>query len=189
MSDDDRRVRRTRSSLHSAFLDLLSQRSYGEITVSEIIERADIGRSTFYAHYRDKDDLFADAIDVLRTDLTVGTADAAPGTLRFSRPFLEHLDANRAIARTTLAASAESPMLRDIERMLVSQVRAELRGWSPAADAALLHSAAAATVGAFLALVEQWLESERAAEPREIDALFQRLVVPGLTVTIGVSAA
>jgi len=189
MSDDDRRVRRTRSALHAALLGLLAERSYTEITVSEVIERADVGRSTFYAHYRDKDDLFADAIDVLRTDLMSVDAHPGPGRLSFSLPFLEHLDVNRAIARTTLSSSADSPMMRDIERMLLIQTRAELRTWAPNAPASLIGQAAAAAVGAFLALVEQWLAGASAAEPRAIDTLFQSLVVPGITATLAEAGA
>lgn len=189
MSDDDRRVRRTRSALQAALLGLLADRSYTEITISEVIERADVGRSTFYAHYRDKDDLFADAIDVLRTDLASVDAPPGPGRLSFSLPFLEHLDVNRALARTTLSSSADSPMMRDIERMLVGQVRAELRTWAPEAPASLIGQAAAAAVGAFLALVEQWLARAPAAEPRAVDVLFQGLVVPGLTATLAEASA
>lgn len=57
MSTPDRRIRRTRTALHRALIELMMQRPYERITVAEVIARADIGRSTFYAHFRDKDDL------------------------------------------------------------------------------------------------------------------------------------
>ncbi|MFI1461488.1 TetR/AcrR family transcriptional regulator [Nocardia carnea] len=57
MSTPDRRVRRTRETLHRALIELMMERAYDRISVSDVIARADIGRSTFYAHYRDKDDL------------------------------------------------------------------------------------------------------------------------------------
>ncbi|MGI5220452.1 TetR/AcrR family transcriptional regulator [Nocardia sp. CA-290969] len=57
MSIPDRRVRRTREALHRALIELMMERAYDRITVSDVIARADVGRSTFYAHYRDKDDL------------------------------------------------------------------------------------------------------------------------------------
>ncbi|WP_459545103.1 TetR/AcrR family transcriptional regulator [Nocardia sp. X0981] len=57
MSTPDRRVRRTRNALHRALIELMLQRPYERITVADVITRADIGRSTFYAHFRDKDDL------------------------------------------------------------------------------------------------------------------------------------
>src|SRR5215813_12304001 len=55
----DRRRERTRHLLSEALVELIREKGYSAITVSDIIERANVGRSTFYAHFRDKDDLFA----------------------------------------------------------------------------------------------------------------------------------
>ena len=51
----DRRQKKTRESIFNAFTELLSQKHYNQITVGEIIEKADIGRATFYAHFETKD--------------------------------------------------------------------------------------------------------------------------------------
>lgn len=51
----DRRQRRTREGIFKAFIELLSNKHYSHITVNEIIERADVGRATFYAHFETKD--------------------------------------------------------------------------------------------------------------------------------------
>ena len=51
----DRRQRKTREAIFSAFTDLLSKKEFNQITVGEIIEKADIGRATFYAHFETKD--------------------------------------------------------------------------------------------------------------------------------------
>ena len=53
----DRRQRRTRKAIYEAFEELMSEQHYASVTVGQIIERADIGRSTFYAHFATKDDL------------------------------------------------------------------------------------------------------------------------------------
>jgi hypothetical protein len=50
----DRRSQRTQRMLHEALMSLMQEMRYDEITVQNIIDRADVGRSTFYAHYRDK---------------------------------------------------------------------------------------------------------------------------------------
>ena len=55
----DRRQRKTRRAIYTAFEELMTQEHYSRVTVAQIIERADIGRSTFYAHFETKDELLA----------------------------------------------------------------------------------------------------------------------------------
>ncbi|MEU8895315.1 helix-turn-helix domain-containing protein [Nocardia sp. NPDC048505] len=73
----DRRVRRTRQLLHRALIELMLERGYDRITVRDILERADVGRSTFYAHFRDKDDLLVvSSAEFLRTALAAAERSA-----------------------------------------------------------------------------------------------------------------
>ncbi|MCP4222921.1 MAG: helix-turn-helix transcriptional regulator, partial [Actinomycetia bacterium] len=57
MASNDRRVRRTKQRLHEALMSLIVEKGYDKITVQDLIDRADVGRSTFYAHFETKDDL------------------------------------------------------------------------------------------------------------------------------------
>lgn len=61
----DRRQRKTRNAIFNAFSDLLSKKEYHRITVGEILDRADVGRATFYAHFETKDDLLKDLCEDL----------------------------------------------------------------------------------------------------------------------------
>ena len=67
----DRRVARTRRLLRDALHSLISEKNYDDIVVKEIIERADVGRSAFYTHFHDKDDLLASSIEDLLVDVPV----------------------------------------------------------------------------------------------------------------------
>src|SRR4029453_18388205 len=73
----DRRGRRTRELLRRALLSLVQEQGYERITVQDILDRADVGRSTFYAHYRDKDDLLLSGFEDIRSALAAERAAAA----------------------------------------------------------------------------------------------------------------
>ena len=71
----DRRQRKTREAIFAALTDLLSRKDFSRITVGEIIEKADVGRATFYAHFETRDDLLRE----LCADLFCHIFDAAQG--------------------------------------------------------------------------------------------------------------
>lgn len=71
----DRRQRKTREAIFNAFCELLEKKHYNQITVGEIIERADVGRATFYAHFETKDFL----LKALCEELFCHVFDAAAG--------------------------------------------------------------------------------------------------------------
>src|SRR5436190_14790188 len=73
----DRRQRKTRSALDAALLQLIAERPYAGITVEDIVNAADVARATFYAHYKDKDDLLAAANERLMSDLMTTVADVS----------------------------------------------------------------------------------------------------------------
>jgi len=75
----DRRVRRTRRTLQDALFALIFEKGYDRVTVQDVLDRADVGRSTFYAHFRDKEALLLAAFDSLSEDLRGGLGTTAPG--------------------------------------------------------------------------------------------------------------
>lgn len=178
----DRRVRRTRAALRDALLDLMAERGYEAVTVQDIIDRADVGRSTFYNHYADKDDLLRDGFADLRAIVTqTATTVTGPGRrLRFSLPLLRHVHEQRRLLPALLAGGGRTPVLRQIEQVLTEVVREELTD-SGAHDGRISVDAMARyAVGAYLALMEWWLNSQPQMPPEEADRIFHTLVAPGL---------
>src|SRR6266576_4441248 len=93
----DRRVQRTRKLLQDALVSLMIEQGYEATTVQDIIDRANVGRATFYAHFADKETLLASRLEDLRVMLAQyqKRALAAAGGLwerglGFSLPMLEH---------------------------------------------------------------------------------------------------
>lgn len=79
----DRRVRRSRRLLQDTLVRMALSEGFGSLTVEKILTAADVGRATFYAHYRDKNQLLADVVRELFADLEdharPHSADAAAG--------------------------------------------------------------------------------------------------------------
>jgi AcrR family transcriptional regulator len=96
----DRRVQRTKASLHDALIGLAREKPYPSIAVKEILDRANVGRSTFYTHFSDKDDLLESGIHEI-----LGSIQSQPRSgshleraVAFSLPLLKHIDEHRRTA-------------------------------------------------------------------------------------------
>ena len=61
----DRRIQRTRKVLHEALVQLIFEKGNDKVTVQAVLDRANVGRSTFYAHYQDLEDLFLSGFENL----------------------------------------------------------------------------------------------------------------------------
>jgi AcrR family transcriptional regulator len=182
----DRRVRRTRKALQEALITLMSDKGYEAVTVQDIIDRADVGRSTFYTHYTDKDDLLRDNFAGLRALVEQpAPADVANRRrlLRFSLPFLRHVHVQRRLARALFGGEAGGgPVLRQVEGLLADVVRTELAELFAAGESARVPPEAVVqyVVGAYRSLLTWWLTTGTAMSPEDIDRIFQMLVTPGV---------
>ena len=182
MVDTDRRVRRTRKALHDALLTLMTEKSYDAVTVQDIIDRADVGRSTFYSHFTDKRDLLDSGFEDLNQMLAQPAARGQEGMLRFSLPLLQHAHSHRRLARALVARRGANPVHDRFHQVLTSTIRAELdqlvaqhEGAVRADDLTVDYIA-----GALLAVITSWLDTAPHKAPSEVDAQFHTLVDPGL---------
>jgi len=190
--DTDRRVRKTRTQLHDALASLVHEKPYDEIVVKEILARADVGRSTFYAHYRDKDELLERGIrDMLRIDVSRPSASGTSATdrlLAFSLPFLEHVEQFRVDGELPLDAIRAAPVHEHLRRVLESalgeQLRAE-RGCRPSDTSAVPSDLFLRHVAASFVLTLDWWLEHPTLSAREVDSYFRALVAPVVRTTDG----
>ena len=172
----DRRVQRTRRHLKEALLQLIEERNYDDITIEDITEKADVGRSTFYSHFDSKDDLLFDGFAAaLRALAARAPADSGAG-FRFSLPLLRHIGSQRRFALATLGGTANSAIQRTVTTILADVVRAELQRRSPSPKPTR-EAEVSGVVGAFRGLVTWWLTSGSRVSADEIDRVFQRYSV------------
>lgn len=195
----DRRVRRTRRRLKTALAELIHERKYEGLTVREIAERADVGRSTFYAHFESKEDLLFAGVErhVLEmarepgrgsdgSDVGAGGGRSPAGAarLRFSLPLLRHIRTHRHFFETTVLGGSE-PRVREIcEGIVARAVETEMRRTVPedgagsasrtGATARELEAARVrAVVGAFMGIVGWWLRRADHVPPETVDEIVQ----------------
>ncbi|MTE11795.1 TetR/AcrR family transcriptional regulator [Nocardia aurantiaca] len=140
----DRRVRRTRTALHRALIELMQEQSYARITVQDIIDRADVGRSTFYAHYRDKDDLLlVSCIEHVRAEIAAQLAryQGEPPPLAPVEILFRLIAAHPDVYRPLVGQRANATVLRSIRQMyaeLLSEHLGARLGSDPVEAAATL---------------------------------------------------
>ncbi len=177
----DRRSHRTRQALGEALTGLMFEKPYAKITVQDISQRADVGRSTFYAHYDGKDSLLADNFERMLDDLAATWSLEAKSAQIFPLAlFLQHVRRHRrlydALTRGRglefLFTQGQVTVARVIEKRL-----AVGRARTPQVPAAVMAQALA---GSVLALVKWWIDHKQPNSPETMEAMFQALMEPGV---------
>lgn len=120
-NQQDRRIQKTLVALREAFFELVLTYSYDEIKVSDIITRADVGRSTFYQHYKSKDDILASSMSVLLDDLA--SSIKPEDNQQALTGLLEHFWQNRKFAPKIFASTAR----RVVVKALVERIEKNLK--------------------------------------------------------------
>jgi AcrR family transcriptional regulator len=185
----DRRVQKTRGLLHGALASLIHEKSYDAIVVKEILGRANVGRSTFYTHFRDKNELLDSGIrEVLRTSgatSPVRSTGAAERILRFSLPLFEHIERQRGAGDAPVDAQRHAVVHEHVERVLVELISDDLRRigqreWASGerVPCDLLAQHVAST---FVLVLNWWVESGEPLAAGKVNERFRALVLPALT--------
>lgn len=177
----DRRILRTRDALRVAMMQLMVERGWDAIDIQSLCERANIGRSTFYQHYPNKEELLTANIEGLRQELFAQVRSSAPqpGRLAFVPGLIAHVYEAQDVFRALLARRSGQVVQERLREVLVQLVQAELppakaRDWQSVAMAHYLG-------GALFELLAWWLGRSRVQKPHEIEALFHQWSAPVLT--------
>ncbi|WP_395945568.1 TetR/AcrR family transcriptional regulator [Brevundimonas sp.] len=149
--DLDRRSQRTRAAIFDALIRLIFSQRYDAIRTADVIEAAGVGRSTFYEHFRNKDDVLVAVIDPVFTPLAA--AAAGRGARAALKAMLDHIWPQRALARVLF----EPPVLTKLQRKLAGMIEARLPESVDGPPTALIAMGAAAGQ---LAMLRMWLVGE-----------------------------
>ncbi|HEY6353617.1 MAG TPA: TetR/AcrR family transcriptional regulator [Burkholderiaceae bacterium] len=171
----DRRVTRSKAALHDALMSLMRTTRYEAITVAEICDAANVGRSTFYEHYDGKDDLKRDGLGQLRERLADLAARGRGETFAFSLPMFEHAREFVHHYRALAGGRAAGMVLGNIRQMLCELVRAEL-ALRASSSGIEREPAVQCVVGAYMSLLTWWLDGGAQLPPAQMDAAFRHVI-------------
>jgi AcrR family transcriptional regulator len=186
----DRRVARTDALLHEALTNLVHEKPYDEVAVKEILDRANIGRSTFYTHFRDKDELLLSGMrEMLRSSRPSGREqpqrDGVEAILWFALPVFEHIETRQRSATVPKGVSGRHAMHEQLRRAIVELVedgvaRGRRHGGGPPAEVPpdLVAGWIATT---FIQVLDWWVESGAGRTASAANEHFRQLVEPSLS--------
>lgn len=168
----DRRVQRTHRELHEALISLMIERGWDGVSVQEICERADVGRSTFYVHFADKEELLLSGFEHLHASMDA-VRSSAKGTFTFAEALIEHAQENLRVFRAVVGKKSGQLVLNRFREVVVRLVDADLQSLKVADDER--PSVARYIGGAFVELLTTWLDRPNRSDPKEVAATFLRL--------------
>ncbi len=185
----DRRVRKTRLALKEALVSLILERGFEAVTVQDIIDRADVGRSTFYVHFVDKYELLLGAFrDPGVPPPDVSTRQRGDPPFAWTLEMFRHISSGRRLYQALLGRQSGAFVRQEFEREIERRVREELDwlGVLTRQDPREIDLVVAFVVSAFTGFLTWWLDAQD-TQPEEVDALFRALVLPGVTSVLGLS--
>ncbi len=186
----DRRQQKTRAAIFQAFSTLLAEKNYSKLTVQEIIDAANVGRTTFYAHFETKDDLLKalcgelfghiiqSAMDVTHTH-GLYTGGTAPESV-FCH-LLQHLQENDCNILGLLSGESSEIFLRYFKDSLQELIESQIFPPGQAVktevprDFLINHIA-----GSFVEMVLWWIRGRMRQAPEELDRYFRAVIEPVL---------
>jgi AcrR family transcriptional regulator len=183
MAKNERQTQSTHDRLQRALMALIHEAGYDAITIKDIVDRAQVGRTTFYLHFRSKDDLFLSCHEAIvsqfhREPHPAGTredllaAEASPGMIAA----YEHLADARPLLLPILRGKDGLAILRLMRERAAQAVEANLRTAFAETDCTIpLGVLANYLAGAQVALVQWWLEKRQPYSPIHLAQTYHRL--------------
>ncbi|HWR01770.1 MAG TPA: TetR/AcrR family transcriptional regulator [Chlorobaculum sp.] len=191
---EDRRIGRTRRLMHEALMSLIVEKGYEAITVQDILDRADVGRSTFYGHYRDKDELLLSSFEHLRTlfeqqqqaiiaSRSTGRDPEVNFILELFRHTGQHHQLYKAIAGKQSGEMIQKYLHRYLYNLLIEpHARLMKNRKSPPVP---IEVSTHYLVSSLLSLLIWWLDNNMPYPAERMDEMFRILTTPTIEAAFG----
>ena len=169
MTKTDRRIQRTRQLLQKALVELINESDYDTITIQDIVDRANVGRTTFYKHYNSKDELFMSCHEAMISEFHISPLHPlskeellSPETPSEMTLAYHHLEQRRARLYPIFQGKDSQLILRQIRDRSSREIEANLVATFGETKSIIpLDMLANYLAGAQIALMQWWLEKRR----------------------------
>jgi len=191
---EDRRIGRTRKLMHEALMALIVEKGYEAVTVQDILDRADVGRSTFYAHYRDKDELLLSGFEHLRTlfeqqqqALLAAKHSGKDPELNFILELFRHTGQHHKLYKAIVGKQSGEMILKYLHKYLYDMLIVphtalmKNRKSPPVPIEITTHW----LVSSLLSLMTWWLDNDMPHSAEKMDEIFRILTTPSIEAAFG----
>jgi len=186
----DRRIQRTRQLLREALTSLILEKGYEATTVQDILDRANIGRSTFYTHFRDKDELLVsgfaqfqemvEEFDDQHRHQSENPVQQYEPALFFFHHAAQHYRLYKSMIGNEIM---QNYLYKFISRVAAGHIKELTRAVkkTPVPPPLVVHF----LVSSFIATLTWWINYDMPCSPEEIFEMYHRLTLPGISAGLG----
>lgn len=192
----DRRIQRTRALLRDALMRLVERKGYDEITIQDITDEANVARTTFYLHFKDKDELLFNTMRDLYDELFISAQpmalDCMSDLADCDDTDFRHVGAYANFYRILFSERGSAAFMVQVQRYLAESVMKtmlEQLPTSPAERRVPLEVMAHAYAGAQIGVMKWWLDNEQPYSTKEIACMVENLLVQGMLWAVGIADA
>lgn len=186
MNERDRRVKRTQRLLGEAFVELMLEKGYDNVTIRDITARADTAYATFFRHYKSKDEILLQRVDASMNELEKLTTQLQGHYyLHMGVMLFEHMQQNSTFYRRLFESMSFSRHLQQrlAENFLVQSRKRISTPEEPPLPAEIVANHMAA---ALLALMQWWLTHRQPYSPQRMAEIYDQLIIRSSYAALGI---
>jgi len=174
-------------------MSLIREKGFETLTVQEIIDRANVGRATFYAHFDNKEDLLLSGLEDLRASLKEhqrqalsGGTGTDEGTFAYSQEMFAHAAEHRDVYQSMVGKRSGAVVEQLVHKMLVDLVRDDLKAMASRRDTGVAPTETVVqfVAGGLFGLLIWWVDRRMRLSVEEVNALFRRMAIPATKATL-----
>ncbi len=190
----DRRIERSRRLLRKALMELILEKGYDTITVEEITARADLGRTTFYLHYKDKEELLLKSLEAVAQELLEQIDAHRNGADQYREPgaairiVFQHASENADLYHIILKGGAAVKALDQLHAVVAETAARFIEDYLKMSGVQLdvpVEVLAAYFATSLLGFLTWWLRRGMPEGLEEITGMYVRLVMGGMVGVLG----